>query len=102
VTWLNVWLFLLYLRLLLSFTLLICLYITIGLQPKLPSENFNTAVFIIELAFLYMDQPLIVGSTLTILVIYYRVGVKKHQNKKKRRQENDTEEVRNILEEQAS
>jgi len=72
ITWLNVWQALMYLRLALSYILLVYLYIRVSQAEVVLSEGFIVSEQFFQVLFIYLDHPLIVGCTLTILVIYYK------------------------------
>jgi hypothetical protein len=61
-----------YLRLVLSFSLLVFLYIRLSGSPSTDSLVFTRIEGVLSISFLFLDQPLIVGCTLTILAIYLK------------------------------
>lgn len=76
------------------------MYVTLGSSAPL-SATFNHIELVFILFFTFLDQPLIVGTTLTIIVIYYKLGQKKKEKKvpliSAPEDQMDTEEVKNIL-----
>ncbi|TNV85088.1 hypothetical protein FGO68_gene11437 [Halteria grandinella] len=78
VTWLNVWLILMVVRLLISIVLLIFGYIRLSNSVVIETDSFKKAEAFFTVTFLYLDQPLIVGCSLTILTVYYKLGKKKY------------------------
>ena len=73
ITWLNVWQILMYVRLILSCTILVYLYIRISGSDVISTDGFISSEELFTLLFIYLDQPLILGCTLTILAVYYKV-----------------------------
>lgn len=94
VTWLNVWLILMYLRLLLSTGLLIFGYLRLGDPSIVENQSFLKAEGLLTVLFLYLDQPLIVGCSLTILTVYYKVGKRKYVDI---REDTETREVKGLM-----
>lgn len=77
-----------YIRLLISFSLLVIQYIHL-FNPTYTTPSFYKIETFLTVLFLYLDQPLIVGATLTIVAVYYRVSVKRYQR--------DNPELTNVM-----